>query len=119
LQIAVFWDAALCSLVDTDPCFRGAYCLHHQLIMEAGSSSKMSVKYTRQKSVTYYQKAAIFILVTVKSLNLNWQHNYETISYHINFRTFNPGGTISVIYFALMSSRIKIHYHFILNTVTP
>jgi hypothetical protein len=28
-KMAVFWDVALCSLVDTDCCFRGAYYLHH------------------------------------------------------------------------------------------
>jgi hypothetical protein len=30
MKIAVFWDVAPCSLVDTDGRFRGAYCLHHQ-----------------------------------------------------------------------------------------
>jgi hypothetical protein len=29
-QVAVFWDVASCSLVDSDQRFRGAYCLHHQ-----------------------------------------------------------------------------------------
>lgn len=29
-KMAVFWNAALCRLVDTDWCLRGAYDLHHQ-----------------------------------------------------------------------------------------
>jgi hypothetical protein len=30
MKMAVFWDVAPCSLIDTDRHFRGAYCLHHQ-----------------------------------------------------------------------------------------
>jgi hypothetical protein len=30
MKMAVFWDVALCNLVDTDQSFREAYCLHHQ-----------------------------------------------------------------------------------------
>jgi hypothetical protein len=29
MKMAVFWDVTPCSLVDTDQCFRGSYCLHH------------------------------------------------------------------------------------------
>jgi hypothetical protein len=28
MKMAVFWDVAACSLVDTDQCFREAYCIH-------------------------------------------------------------------------------------------
>jgi hypothetical protein len=28
-KMTVFWDAAPCSLVETDRCFEGTYCLHH------------------------------------------------------------------------------------------
>jgi hypothetical protein len=28
-KMTVFWDAAPCSLVETDRCFIGAYCFHH------------------------------------------------------------------------------------------
>jgi hypothetical protein len=28
MNMAVFWDVAPCSLIDTDRTFRGAYCLH-------------------------------------------------------------------------------------------
>jgi hypothetical protein len=30
LKVIVFWDVALCSPVETDRRFRGAYCFHHQ-----------------------------------------------------------------------------------------
>jgi hypothetical protein len=30
MNMAVFWGVAPCSLVDTDQCFKGAYCLNHQ-----------------------------------------------------------------------------------------
>jgi hypothetical protein len=30
MKMAVLWDVALCSLVDIDRCFRGAYCLYYQ-----------------------------------------------------------------------------------------
>jgi hypothetical protein len=30
MKIGVFWDVAMCSLVDTDRSFRRAYCRHHQ-----------------------------------------------------------------------------------------
>jgi hypothetical protein len=43
MKITVFWDVAPCSLVDIDQHFRGTYCLHHALMMEAVSSSKISV----------------------------------------------------------------------------
>jgi hypothetical protein len=51
-KIAVFWDVAPYSLVDTSPCFRGAYCLHHQ---GDGATS---------------QNTAILILVTIRISNL-------------------------------------------------
>jgi hypothetical protein len=35
--MAVFWDIALCTLVDIDQCFRGAYCVHHQVLDDGGS----------------------------------------------------------------------------------
>jgi hypothetical protein len=30
IKIIAFWDIALCSLVEVDRRFRGAYCLHHR-----------------------------------------------------------------------------------------
>jgi hypothetical protein len=32
LKFRVFWDVALCSQVDVDRRFIGAYCLHHQAL---------------------------------------------------------------------------------------
>jgi hypothetical protein len=44
-KMAVFRDVEPCSLIDTDRCSRIAYCLdHHTLMMEAISSSEMSVR---------------------------------------------------------------------------
>jgi hypothetical protein len=37
--MAVFWDFAPCSLLDTDLRFRSSYCLHHQ----GGRTSEISV----------------------------------------------------------------------------
>jgi hypothetical protein len=41
----LFWNVAKCSLVETDRCFRGVYCLYHQgaLVTEAVSTSETSV----------------------------------------------------------------------------
>jgi hypothetical protein len=30
MKMTVFWGVALCGLAETDQCFRGAYCQHHQ-----------------------------------------------------------------------------------------
>jgi hypothetical protein len=30
LKMSVFWDAVPCGLIETNRCFRGASCLHHQ-----------------------------------------------------------------------------------------
>jgi hypothetical protein len=30
MKMTVLWNFILCSLVETDQCFRGAYCLHRQ-----------------------------------------------------------------------------------------
>jgi hypothetical protein len=50
MKMTVFWDIALCSVVDINQCFRGTYCLHHQgyelfisLMIEAVSSTERSV----------------------------------------------------------------------------
>jgi hypothetical protein len=32
IKMTVFFDVAPCSLVDTDQCYRGAYCLHIRVI---------------------------------------------------------------------------------------
>jgi hypothetical protein len=30
MKVTVFWDVVPCSLVESDRCFKGAYCLHYQ-----------------------------------------------------------------------------------------
>jgi outer membrane phospholipase A len=30
MKMSAFWDIALCSLIEVDQHFRGAYCLHHR-----------------------------------------------------------------------------------------
>jgi hypothetical protein len=30
MQVAVFWDAALCNPIEIDQCFREFRCVHHQ-----------------------------------------------------------------------------------------
>jgi hypothetical protein len=42
IKMIVFWDVAQCSLVETDPRFRGAYCVHHQRDPKRQSSSNSS-----------------------------------------------------------------------------
>jgi hypothetical protein len=64
LNMTIFWDVTPCSLVDTDRCLRGAYCLHHQ-----GDCSETSVS-IYQTTWCYMQKTAVFILVAVRTSNL-------------------------------------------------
>jgi hypothetical protein len=44
IQFRVFWDVLTCSQADVDRRFRGAYCLHQALMMEAVCTSETSVK---------------------------------------------------------------------------
>jgi hypothetical protein len=30
MKMMVYWDVALCILIEIDQCFRGTYCLHHK-----------------------------------------------------------------------------------------
>jgi hypothetical protein len=53
-MMAAFWDTPPCSLVEADRRFRGAYYPHHR--PDVGGA--------------IFQKAVIFILATVKTLNL-------------------------------------------------
>jgi hypothetical protein len=55
VKIAVFWDMAHCSLVETDRYFRGDYCLYHQaiaitLVMEAVSFYHTAPRYVPEHS---------------------------------------------------------------------
>jgi hypothetical protein len=42
-KMTVFWDVVPCSLVEFYRLFTGDYCIHHQGMMEAGSTSETSV----------------------------------------------------------------------------
>jgi hypothetical protein len=46
MKMTALWDTALCSLAEIDQHFRGAYCLHHQVIalmVETVHNSEISV----------------------------------------------------------------------------
>jgi hypothetical protein len=47
MNMTVFWDVALCCVVDVYWCFGDAYCLHHQcdLMMEAACTFEVSVSF--------------------------------------------------------------------------
>jgi hypothetical protein len=53
--MTVFWDAAPCSLVETDQHFKGAYCLHHQVI-------------ALMEAVSIYETSANFYQTTLRSI---------------------------------------------------
>jgi hypothetical protein len=40
MKMIALWDIVLCSLVEVDQCFRGAYCLHHQGVHTDEGGSK-------------------------------------------------------------------------------
>jgi hypothetical protein len=47
MKMTVFWDVALCSLLETDRRFRSANCLHHQTYRPGdGGGINVSEKYT-------------------------------------------------------------------------
>jgi hypothetical protein len=57
IMTKVFWNVALCSLVETDHCFRGSYC-HHNLGITT-STSEMSVSFRQHSVIT--KKMATFV----------------------------------------------------------
>jgi hypothetical protein len=67
-MLVVFWDIALCSLVDPYQCFRGAYCLLHQAV----SSSETSVNI--YQTAWHYISEDGLILITMRTSNLTVQH---------------------------------------------
>jgi hypothetical protein len=62
MNMTSFWDIALCSLIEADQRFRGAYCLHHQ-----GDSFPW---WWRQIHGAISQKAVIFMLAIMRTWNL-------------------------------------------------
>jgi hypothetical protein len=60
MNVTPFWDIAPCSLVESDPRFRGTYCLRHQgdiLII----ALKIEAVYTSEKSVYFNETTRRFI----------------------------------------------------------
>jgi hypothetical protein len=64
LKMTSFWVIVPCCLVEADRRFRNAYCLHRGM-MEAVRTSDVGIL-----KWDYTQKAAIFILTTVRTRNL-------------------------------------------------
>jgi hypothetical protein len=60
MKTAVFWDVAPCRLVEADPRFRVAYCLHRQG-MEAVGTFETSANFyeTARRNVTFMQRVSI------------------------------------------------------------
>jgi hypothetical protein len=57
MKITVLWDAALCSLVETDQRFRGTFSLHHQGEISPGSC------YTSSSSSSSSSSSLLLLLV--------------------------------------------------------
>jgi hypothetical protein len=51
MKIAVFWDAAPCSLVEAYRCLRGSCCLHHRIITYMASNLTGGIKSRHNDSV--------------------------------------------------------------------
>jgi hypothetical protein len=51
MKITVLWDVAPCCLIEVCRCFKGAYCLHHQVII----AMMMEVVITSETSTNFYQ----------------------------------------------------------------
>jgi glycyl-tRNA synthetase alpha subunit len=87
----VFWEVVLCNLVEVYRRFRGACYLHPQAIMEAASSSELSINFqqtTRLNNpedsrihefsvrINRQKSGTVFNLVRkIKFINFNWNIN--------------------------------------------
>jgi hypothetical protein len=61
--MSIFFNIAVCSLVEVGQCFKGACCLHHQgdeLTMEAVNISETSVNFG-ETTRRYIQEGYLFI----------------------------------------------------------
>jgi hypothetical protein len=70
IEVADFWDVALCSLVDTGGKFQTTFLLPSSLttlMMKAVSSFEMSANFRLHNATS--QTTAIFILITMRTLN--------------------------------------------------
>jgi hypothetical protein len=63
VEVTVFWNVALCSLVEINLHFRGAYCLHYKAIiaimMEAARNSETSVSFYQTTRCNILSSAAM------------------------------------------------------------
>jgi hypothetical protein len=60
MKTAFFWDATVCSLVDIDCYFRGAYCPHHQ------SDDGGNIHQTKKlRSQPFYTKNKLEVLIPI------------------------------------------------------
>jgi hypothetical protein len=76
--MAVFWDVAPCSLINSDRRFRGTYFLHpmlNTLMMEAVSSSETLVRSTKPRC--NIPEDSHFILDAVITSNLSLKEKYH------------------------------------------
>jgi hypothetical protein len=56
VKTPLFWYLTLCSLVDTDQCFKGTCCIHlHSLKKEAAGSSEMLVNIYHTTRATFHK----------------------------------------------------------------
>jgi hypothetical protein len=81
--MAIFWDIAPCSLVETDWHFRGAYCLHHQAWSAVSTEISVNLYQTKwhnipedshlhtchHENLKYHQ--TFFFLYTGKTKDIN------------------------------------------------
>jgi hypothetical protein len=66
----VFWDVALCSLVEIDRHFRGAYCLQGYLPDDGGSNISETLVSFYETTWHKIPEDVIFILSAVRTGNL-------------------------------------------------
>jgi hypothetical protein len=71
MKIIAFRDIVPCSLVEVDRCFRGAYCLHHQ-VNEAIRTSETSVYFNVFEWLTI-----LLFIREVPGLNLGPETGYS------------------------------------------
>jgi hypothetical protein len=85
MQMALFWDVALCSLVEVCRHFRSACCLHHQgdneklivpLMMEAASST--------ERMENFYQTTQC----NIPEDSYRHTYHHENLRSHCGFNSF-------------------------------
>jgi hypothetical protein len=104
MKMAVFWYVAPCSLVDTDRCFRGAYCLHHQ-----GDDRVNVVRLELNNETSIYLKFAQYS-EHFHNLNLEITNTvvYSDCEQPRTMGSLSGRGTISIV---LCADRTVLLYH--------